>query len=137
MDIEKLKKHLEDPANVESMKLWFKKCNYHKERGYDRMCNILDPLDKKELKEWIIKFFEWEKKYEDMWYFKRQTLTSSLLFSCFVEYAERKGKKIKNPKYEDFLAQVHKWRGYTFKLYVGQGSFWRIEKAGKVVFQTT
>jgi hypothetical protein len=119
------------------MKLWFKKWNYHKERGYDRICAILDPLDKKELKEWISKFFEWEKKYEDMWYFKRHTLTTSLLFSCFVEYTEKKGKKLKSFESEDFLAHVHKWKGYTFKLYVGQGSFWRIEKDGKIIFQTT
>lgn len=63
-------------------------------------------------------------------------ITSSLLFNCFITYTEENGNRQEFPL-EDFLAGGHKWMDYTFKMYVGQGSFWRIEKNGETIFQTT
>lgn len=135
--VEKLRAHLETEEDKASMKAWFAKWNYDSERGFERMCRMLDHLSKNEIHTWMDKFLEWEAKYEEYWYTERHTQTSSLLFNCLMKYTEKKGKKVKQTKYEDFLAGAHKWKGYTFKLYVGQGSFWRVIKDKEEIFQTT
>lgn len=137
MDIEKLKAYMESKEGRIDFKKWWEKRTYDQHKGYDRMCRMLDHLSKKEIHEWMDKFLEWEAKYEEMWYTKRYTITSSLLFNCLMTYTEKKGKKVKQTKYEDFLAGAHKWKSYTFKLYVGQGSFWRILKDKEQIFQST
>ena len=95
----------------------------------------LESLSDKELDKIVIKFLEWEKKYENMW-FKKYINKSSLIFTFLTEYTFNHGEIVLNPKYEDFLASEHEWRGYNFKLYMGQGSVWRITKDDKILFQT-
>jgi hypothetical protein len=137
MDIAKLKAHLESEEGMKDFKEWWEKRTYDEHRGLERISKILDPLPKKELKKWVKKLLKWEEKWEDMKYDKHHVETSSTLFNCFIAYTTNNGKRIKKNTEEDFLASVHKWKGYTFKLYVGQGSFWRILKKDKVIFQST
>lgn len=137
MDVEKIRALLETEEGKQDMRDFFAKMHYDSGRGYDRMCKMLDRLSKKKVHKWMDKFLEWETKYEEYWYTERHTLTNSLLFDCLMTYTEKKGKKLNLFKDEDFLSKAHKWKGYTFKLYVGQGSFWRIMKDEERIFQTT
>lgn len=114
---------------------WMEEDQRYKDHQRKRVGNFLKKLSKKEIDRWFDKFLEWETKYEDMWY-DRGVLTSSNLFGAVIDYFENNSKILKIDQ-EDFLAQVFKWGKYTFKLYQGQGCFWRIYRKNEQIFQTT
>ena len=96
------------------------------------ICNI--PVNNIEKE--FFKFLDWEKKYETFQYYYRHKQTESILFSRIINVIEEEfGKPITIKKNEDFVSGKFKYMGYTFTLFIGQGSFWRIEKENKTIFQ--
>jgi len=82
-------------------------------------------------------FLKWEDSFEDYWYTERFTQTNSNIFENLLDFIEGKSTKLNVEDYEeDFLCNVFSWNNYLFKLYIGQGSFWRIYKSDKLIFQS-
>lgn len=102
----------------------------HQRNRIETYINKLEIFD-----DWFPKFLKWEEKFEDYNYTVKNVQTESRIFNHLIDIFEPKAK-ILNLR-EDFLAKAFKYNGYTFKLYVGQGSFWRILKGKKVIFQST
>lgn len=133
---EKLKKLFEDPENIKEFKNYFKDTQKREKRNVERIGKIIDSLTESEIEKKFEYFLEWERKYEDFYYNERQCLTNSKIFDTITDFVMAKGKHPK-VKEEDFLSGVWDYMNYRFKLYQGQGSFWRIDKNGKTIFQTT
>lgn len=95
-------------------------------------------LSKSEQKGLMDKFLKWETKYEDMWYTKRHTQTTSTLWGIFTSIIRNKGEDV-SKKYldEDFLGSAYKYKKYVLKTYCGQGCFDRLFYKGEEIFQTT
>lgn len=103
-----------------------------------RIISYYKSLDKKGRKELIDKFLKWEEKYEDYWYMKRHTQTTSILWTLFTDHIVKKGKDVyKKYSDEDFLGSAHQYKKWTLKTYCGQGCFDRLFYNGEEVFQTT
>ncbi len=60
-------------------------------------------------------------------------LTSSILFENIINVISKTAITI-NDLEESFLAEAFNWNGYTFKLFVGQGSYWTVEKNNELIF---
>jgi len=131
--IEKLRKHLEE--NPDSFINYMKAEQDFENRCKNKVGSYIESIEPHELEEELDKFFKWEKKYEDMQY-KRGTLTHSNIFFGLVSYIEDVRDRYMDLD-EDFLAKAFLWKNYVFKLYIGQGSFWTIEKDGERIFTTT
>lgn len=136
MDLTKIKAYLESDEGKLDFKQFMRQQNYDSIVGAKRIDKMLSHLDDKELEEWFKKFFKWERKYEDRKY-EEGIITSSLFFNALHRFISEKGICVFDQyNDEDFLAYAEEWRGYVFKLYIGQGSFVRIEKNGDIIFQT-
>ena len=83
-----------------------------------------------------MRFFKWEKDLEERAY-KNGVITVSNFFSALDDLVREEGEEVTDNYHEDFLSTVYLWRGYTFKLYCGQGCFTRIMYKDKQIFQTT
>lgn len=81
------------------------------------------------------RFIEKEYRYSERMYSKGIE-TSSTLFNIITEYVHEFGKELDiNDDYPAmFLNCAYEIHGFVFKLYVGQGSLWEIEKDGKIIF---
>jgi hypothetical protein len=134
-----MKEHFQNPANVFKMKADFRKKEEAKQRNLSRIRKIIDPLNTEDFKDFMIKFFEWETKYEDIFY-KRNILTCSRFLNKICDIASADGMELSTDDDEyGFLASRHQYKHFVFELYVGQGSFWRIYHTTdkEVSFQTT
>jgi hypothetical protein len=59
------------------------------------------------------------------------------MFEILMNIIEELGEKIDIRELsEDFLGSAFSWNNYLFKLFIGQGSFWRIYKDGELIFQS-
>jgi hypothetical protein len=133
--LEKLKEILKENPNL--IKDLIKEEDLIKERRYNRISKILESFkSEKELDDWLNYFFTWEEKFENMKRDKHFELTSSNIFDALCDYSEKNMDK-EFDLYEDFLSFAYSWKKYMFKLYVGQGCFWRVYKDDKLIFQTT
>jgi len=135
IDFEKLKEYLESEEGRKETKDFFWKWNYDSELGAERIYRMINHLSDEDLEKWMDKFVEWEKKYEEMWY-KRGVETSSLFFNSLYGFIRKNGVDVSDRYSDDylFLSASDEWRGYTFKLYQGQGCFYKIEKNNKQIF---
>jgi hypothetical protein len=136
MDLKKMTAYLESPEGKESTRLFFESWFYPSRKGSERISKMIKDLSDEELEKWMEKFLIWEEKWEDMQYHKRHVETDSLLFNSLYEFVRQNGININGRYDEDFLASADEWRGYTFKLYQGQGCFYRIERKGELIFQS-
>ena len=102
----------------------------------EKIIKYSDSLSKEKFEELFFKFLSWEHEYEEM-YYARYIETHSTLFGLVVDIAEEHGKPVLVSLDENFLHKAFRWNGFIFKLYVGQGSFWRIQKGKKVIFQSS
>lgn len=100
-----------------------------------RVMDFLETLDDETFEAVVKRFFEWEEKYEEMWYTKRHTQTCSRLFSMIVNIWEEEGEWVE--RYEMFTHGGFIHRGYEIQTHCGQGCFHRVLKDGEIVFQTT
>lgn len=123
---ESMRKYFENHARIES-------------HQFQRIEKFFNSLNNQQLDEWIPKILKWEEDYEEYWYTERHTQTCSNIFSTLIEVLKKYGFEHDVDDYnEDFLSGVFIWGNFTFKLYCGQGCFWRItDNEDKVIFQTT
>lgn len=131
--LEALRKHLEENPN--SFVDYMKGIEDNKQRGIDRISRFVNSIQTNDIDFYFDKFLEWEKKFEERKY-REGILTSSNVFNAITDYVESVCDRHLNLD-EDFLADAFVWRGYTFKLYVGQGSFWKILRNNEHYFTTT
>jgi hypothetical protein len=132
---EKLKETIDAEENNNFMDEWFSKLLYSHTRGLNRVSLMIENLKDDELYVWMKKFFKWEEKYEELQY-NMGIITSSNIFNSLFEFIYKKGTELKNDFSEDFLSGVYEWRGYVFKIYQGQGCFFRVIKDDKYLFQS-
>ena len=128
--LEKLREHLE--KNPNSFVEYLQQIEDNKQRGIDRISRFIDSIESNEIDYNFNKFLKWEKEYEQMMY-KKGILTNSNIFDSLMDYMETKCDRHLSLQ-EDFVADAFIWRNYTFKLYIGQGSFWKILKDNKQIF---
>jgi hypothetical protein len=95
--------------------------------------SFIDSLPEDQLDEWITKLINWERKFEELQYRVNHCDTSSNIFHLLTKALSKRSNPI-NDLDENFLADAFEWRGYIFKLYVGQGAFWAIEKDLERIF---
>lgn len=107
-----------------------------KEKYQKKIEEIFNKLSKKEKIDLLEKFLKWEEKLEERYLNDKHVYTHSKLFPYVMEFLEQEGHPDESEEYEDFLALAFVWDVYVFKLYVGQGSFWRIFKNDEVIFQS-
>ena len=127
---------LNDPVRVAEFKRRYELELMVQDHQFEKVEKYINSIPEEELEIKFEKFLKWEEKYEEFHYTHRHCHTNSMIFSNIVAYAEKNGIKSKSLN-EDFLSSKFTYKGYTFKLYCGQGCFWRIMKKRKFLFQTT
>ena len=133
--LERLRRHFDNPKNVFEGRKYFQNIYDAKDRRIARAKSIIDSMSNGEFKEFMIKFLEWETKYEDMFY-NRGVLTSSNFFTAITDVVIDEGTE--EDSEQDFSSGVYVYKDLTFELFMGQGSFWRISNTtGEIDFQTT
>jgi len=105
-----------------------------KENVKQKYINIINSFTDEEFEEKFHKFLIWEEKYEEMCY-QRHVLSNSNIWDFVFDTSVEHGKEL--DIYEDFLGGAYEYRGYIFKIFHGQGCFFRIEKDDKIIFQST
>ena len=136
IDMEELKRLLSDPEIVNQHREKLRKEKEVEDGQYSRVLQYIVNLSPTQAEEKLLNFLKWEEKYEEFHYKHRQTLTESILLYNVFEILQRVyGTEVEIGD-EDFCADRFEWSGYIFSLFVGQGSFWRVEKDGKLIFQS-
>jgi len=111
-----------------------KKEKAYNARQEERISRFIEKLSQEEIESWMDKFLKWENEYEEYCYTKRHIITNSKIFEHLIDILESQGKQIRIHRDEDFCTGGFKWNKYRFKLYQGQGAFWRIWKGRKEIF---
>ena len=135
--LDKLREFLATPEGQESIERFHKEIEKNKQRSKRnamRIIHFIRDLSDDQLHEAFLRFFEWERKYEDMWY-DRGVLTQSNILTAIDNAWEMVGDDVESD--EDFFSGASSFRGYTFKTYCGQGCFTRVVHKGKTIFQTS
>ena len=96
------------------------------QRLEERARKIFEPMSSKELKEFMPKFFSWNRNYQDRKYNEGIETHTTFIGQLFRIVEEDGTVPYDNPKDTDFMANRILYKGFIFELFVGQGSFWRI-----------
>lgn len=134
--LQKLRDFFDNPEEVAKMREHFRKIDMVLDHQSNRFKKYISSIPEEKLSEEFEKFLKWEYNFEEDQYTRNHCLTSSNIFSCVISYARERGKQSKRLN-EMFLSEKFTFSDYTFKLYCGQGYFWRIMKKNKQIFQTT
>jgi hypothetical protein len=134
--IKSLREMLNDPVRVAKMKEEFKRKLEVADGQRARVKRHLDSIPSKDFEQRFEQFLKWEEAWEEYQYTHNHVMTSSIVFGKVLKVLEERGTPLRNSR-KDFFAGGFKWGKYTFKLYCGQGCFWRILKGRKIIFQTT
>lgn len=136
--VERLKQLLEDPEYQKELEKFAKRLSNEMDRN-ETACEKIEArisnLSHDEFLKLILRFTEWETKFEERLY-KRHICGDSNLLRRLFDTIWAIGYKM-SPNREMFLERKYIYKGLTFKLYVGQGSFVRIMKGKKLIFQST
>lgn len=103
----------------------------------DRVATYLYSLTDEQLHSIIDKLLTWERHFEKM-KMNYGIQEESLLFEAFIGAVRNNcliDRSILSME-EDFLTERFYWKNYTFKLYQGQGSFWKILYNNEIIFQS-
>lgn len=103
---------------------------------FDRFEKYIATIAEKNISEVLERLLKWEEDFEEDQYKRNFCQTTSNIFSCLFEYVRKKGIQSEEIN-EDFLSEQYTFMDYTFKLYQGQGCFWRIFKENRQIFQST
>jgi len=106
-----------------------KKLRKNKNRYINKYTNLLKKCDNINI--FMDKIFLWEHKYEEKKYMNGVSATSNF-FQIIFNVWERNGKE--EVIDEPFLTESYTWLEYTFKIYVGQGVYFRVVKNNKIIF---
>jgi hypothetical protein len=137
MDIEKLKAFLESPEGKESMVRFAEKMRVEQENEDKWKNHVLNHLNKftdEDLAWELDLFFIWEEALEER-YYKQYIQTSSCIMNILYKVWVENGVDLELE--EDFLSSAHEYRGHIFKLYCGQGCFYRVLRNGETIHQST
>jgi len=130
---EKLRAFHDSEEGKESIKKFHKGLEIRSNRE-DQMWNFLESLSTEEYESLLEKFIKWEEKFEDREYDKGKIKSSNVfntIFGAIKQNAE---------SYEEdsmFFGGGSTYRGYQWLVYVGQGSFYTIEKNGERIFTSS
>lgn len=113
--------------------LWFRQ-SQRTEKRVQVMRNKISLMSDSEFLSFVVNLCEWEKRFEER-YYKKRILTTSNMFNLLFDAVSEKGNS--RPCNEDFLTQKYIYKGLTFKLYCGQGCFFRITMRKRLIFQST
>lgn len=134
--LKSLRELFNDPVRVAEMQEKFRREREISENQKLRVQRHIDSIAAEDFEKKFEDFLKWEEQWEDFQYVHRHVITSSTIFGKVIKVLEKRGTPLRNRR-EDFFAGGFKWGKYTFKLYCGQGCFWRILKGRKIIFQTT
>lgn len=94
----------------------------------------ITPLSNAEFTALVVRLCEWEEVYQERYYKRRIEATSNLFNAFFETISQLGGARPCNN--EMFLHEKYIYKGLTFKLYIGQGSFHRISMGKRLIFQS-
>lgn len=100
-----------------------------------RISNLIKGASAEQFNDFVTKFIKWEVDFEDRKY-REGIQTSSTFFSAIIKYCTENAESNIDSD-DDFFSSGFIFKEYTFKLYCGQGCFWRIFKDDKIIFQNT
>ena len=135
--LEKLKAFLESPEGKESIVRFGEKMRIEQENEDKWKNHVLNHLNKftdEDLAWELDLFFIWEEALEER-YYKQYIQTSSCIMNILYKVWVENGVELELE--EDFLSSAHEYRGHIFKLYCGQGCFYRVLRDGKNIHQST
>jgi len=127
---EKLRAFYDSEEGKESIKKFQKGLQIKSDREA-QMWLYLESLTTEEYESLLVRFIEWEDKFEEREYQKGKLKSSNIyntVFAAIMDNAE---------SYEEdsmFFGGGAPYRGTQWLVYVGQGSFYTIEKNGERIF---
>lgn len=134
MDFEKMKKKMEDyfesPEGKKSIENFGKKLKREDDRKKE-MWKFLENLSNKQFEELLPRFIKWEETFEEREYIKGKHKSSNI-FNTIFGAIESNAKSCDDKSM--FFGGGSTYRGYDWKVFIGQGSFYTIEKNGERIF---
>lgn len=130
---ELLKEALKDT----DVQAYLKKYNRKMERNdryVQKMKDLIAPMSNAEFFKFVDRICKWETVFEER-YYKRCIETTSNIFNVLFDAISQ--KEYSRPCKEDFLSRKYIYKGLTFKMYQGQGVFFRISMGKRQIFQST
>jgi hypothetical protein len=109
--------------------------NLRDTRNKERVRKFLLNLTEDQIDLWMHRILTWEEKFEEYQYTQHHTQTEHFLFGVIIDVIREYSTPLRIRNEDMFLSENFRWRNYTFKSYSGQGSFWRILKNKKRIFQ--
>lgn len=139
--IDKLKLIFDNETQEETLESWEMSCygcrKAIKDAQYTRILNYIVNLSPELVNSEFERLLKWEDKYEEFQYTHRYKQTESKLFHTVIKIIKDEfSDELPITKDDDFVADKFEWNSYRFTLFCGQGSFWRIEKDDKIIFQS-
>lgn len=137
IQLEKLKAFLDSEEGKESVKRFKEKIELEKlnrEKWVNHFIKRISKLNDSELEILLTRFFSWEHNIEER-YYNNGIQTSSNLIDVLFDVFKTLGEEFDS--YEDFYGGGYIYRGYVFKLFIGQGSFFRVLKGKETIFQSS
>ena len=124
----------ESPEGKESMERQSRRIIREDERK-TQAWEFLESLSDEEYKKFIYRLVEWEEQFEEREYQKGK-LKSSNIFGTIFSAISHNAEECDD---EDnmFFGGGSTYRGFNWKVYVGQGSFYTIEENGERIFTST
>lgn len=122
MDIDKWKAELKE-IDWDAYKLKIQKEHEIQDAQIQRILPYLT-------EEYLDRFFVWEKMFQEKQYQKGIDTSSHLFFILTLALIPLKELLDID---EDFMGDHSRYLNYTFKLYNGQGSFWKVYKNEKQI----
>lgn len=140
--LEALKKYFDSPAFAEELKLMKIKNDIQSNR-YAKLEKYLESLTKGQLTEFMDKLIEeHDDELSDYWYKKGivPNLTNKMQFLFNYMYTQNSlAKSVTKKEYKQYETgfgdAMVKYKGYVFQMFFGQGTAYRINKAGDIIFQ--
>jgi hypothetical protein len=137
ISLDKIKEWFNNPENVAKMRQRILDEEKVRLAQENRIREHVKKIPQDKIDEHFLKFLDWEKRYEHFQYTHNYCCTSSTIFSRLMSLIAEESSTFLDNLDEDFLADAFTWRDYTFKLYQGQGSFWRILKNNECIFTSS
>lgn len=125
--LEKLKAYLESDEGKKKSEEYFAKlarAEKINKRQVKRINRYIKTLSSENLHSLVLKYCKWEEKHQDMLY-KRGIDGSSTLMDLIFDFFRKYGKGLKCD--EMFESARYGYGKYEMSLFVGQGSFYKIE----------
>ena len=137
IDIKKISEYFDSEEGqdyIQKYKQKLKTEELNREKWVNHFIRRISKLNDSELEILLTRFFSWEHKIEER-YYDNGIQTSSNLIDVLFDVFKTLGEEFDS--FEDFYGGGYIYRGYVFKLFVGQGSFFRVLKGKETIFQSS